>query len=135
MRRCRTCAEEKPLSEFHASKHFKDGLESQCKECKRATARKWREDHPDKVRTYWRRAALKRLYGITIEEYDQLLADQGGGCGICGQLNSNVRMMHVDHDHETGKVRGILCLHCNVGIGQLRHSVEILESAIEYCLR
>jgi hypothetical protein len=69
-----------------------------------------------------------RRYGITATQFDELLAKQGGVCAICGRENPE----HVDHDHETGKVRGILCFNCNGGLGQFSDNTERLANAIEY---
>ena len=78
---------------------------------------------------------LKQNYGINMVEYEQKLIEQQHACAICflttpGQ--SNVKRFAVDHCHETGKIRGLLCSNCNKGIGLLNDSVEILEAAIEY---
>ena len=74
---------------------------------------------------------LHRLYGITVEEYDALLARQGGVCGLCGRPPDRKRL-HVDHNHGTGAIRGLLCHHCNTGLGLLGESVERLSAAIEW---
>lgn len=60
-----------------------------------------------------RRSHLKRKFGMTIEQYDEMLAAQGGGCFICGRPPREDMSLHVDHDHSTGAVRGILCFRCN----------------------
>lgn len=86
-----------------------------------------------------RKYALKRNYGITMEEYQALHEVQGGVCAICGQPETTVQgrtntpfCLAVDHDHDTGKVRGLLCTPCNRGIGFLRDDPAILERALEY---
>jgi hypothetical protein len=70
---------------------------------------------------------------LTVADYDALLLKQGGGCYICGATTSfgGVRLA-VDHDHETGKVRGILCKACNVALGQFRDNPEFCDKAAEY---
>lgn len=65
-----------------------------------------------------RRRGLKRLYGITMEEYEAMWKRQGGKCAICG-VSENGRKLSVDHSHKTGKVRELLCQHCNVVLGQI----------------
>lgn len=80
-------------------------------------------------RTNVKRSRFKLLYGITFQEYDQLVERQNGRCKICSKL---VAKLVVDHDHVTGAVRGLLCITCNVGVGMLRDSIETLESAIVY---
>lgn len=73
-------------------------------------------------------------YGITADEYDALLASQGGKCGICGSAEEGrgYKWLHVDHCHDTGAVRGILCSTCNTGIGHLGDSPERLRQALKY---
>lgn len=96
-------------------------------------ARRNRESHYAAVR----RAQLKKSYGITPEEYDALLAAQGGVCKICNQSEMATRngvpmRMPVDHCHTTGRVRGLLCSLCNKGLGSFRDDTEILKHAIRY---
>jgi hypothetical protein len=76
---------------------------------------------------------LSRL-GITREQFDTLLKAQDGKCAICGVLITSLlpRQVHVDHDHETGQVRGILCAICNQGLGLFKDTIELLEAAIRY---
>lgn len=98
------------------------------RESRKERARQFHEKHPDKQRN----SALRRSYGITLKEYDAMLAQQGGTCAICfGPPNLKGRFF-VDHDHETNKVRSLLCGTCNAGLGQFRESPEILNSAIAY---
>lgn len=80
----------------------------------------------------WRRATLKR-YGITVQRYDELLTEQGGGCAVCGVTEQgNGRLLAVDHDHDTGAVRGLLCGPCNAGVGMFQDSPALLAAAITY---
>lgn len=68
---------------------------------------------------YERDRKLRRRYGLGLRDRDALLAGQGGGCAICGKQDGEGRRhrLHVDHDHATGRVRGLLCYHCNAGLG------------------
>lgn len=79
---------------------------------------------------------LKSTYGITPEQFDALLASQGGVCAICGKLPPAIKgapgQWNVDHCHKTGAVRGILCSPCNIGIGQLGDDPDRLRVAIAY---
>ena len=78
---------------------------------------------------------IKKKYGITKDEYQVLLKSQNNSCSICYVdflARDTKRKPHIDHDHETGKIRGILCGPCNMGIGQLKDSIEIVESALKY---
>jgi hypothetical protein len=108
-----------------------------CKPCLTEKTTAWADEHPDEWERHRRRSWLKRKYGITPEQYDALLVAQGGVCGVCVTPPADARgyRMHVDHDHHTGRVRGILCGPCNVGIGQLRDDPTILESAATYLRR
>ena len=76
-----------------------------------------------------RKSYLKKTWGITIEEFEELKNSQQGLCGIC---KIKVEIFHIDHDHKTGKIRSLLCNNCNRGIGYLKESTAILQSAIEY---
>lgn len=78
-----------------------------------------------------RAAKLKRVYGITQQDYDRIFAAQRGTCAICYESLARVRA-HLDHDHDTGAVRGILCCSCNRGIGYLRDNHEIARRAALY---
>lgn len=75
------------------------------------------------------RQRVKR-YGITVEDYANMLVQHVGKCGICSRPFS--RSPHIDHDHVTGKVRGLLCYPCNSGIGQFQDNIETLKNAIAY---
>lgn len=93
----------------------------------------WSKLNPDRHRRHY----LKKNYNVTPEWYDETLASQGHGCAICGNVCARVvsgktRWMHVDHDHTTGKVRGILCNACNTGIGYFKDDIVVLRNAISY---
>ncbi len=80
-----------------------------------------------------RRARNASKYGITLEEYDSLFVIQGGVCALCGEpSDSEGRLLSVDHCHDTGKVRGLLCSSCNMGIGIFDDDIASLEKAIAY---
>jgi hypothetical protein len=124
-KRCKDCGEVKPLDDFHRNNWRKDGHQSFCKPCHNARAATWRSKHPDfhqerlaRDPMYFRRQKLRKLYGISLEDYDALLEQQGGVCAICKQpearqLQGRPAPLVVDHDHVTGKVRGLLCHSCN----------------------
>lgn len=81
---------------------------------------------------YWK-GNIKSLYGISPAEYDAKLSSQGGCCAICQRHQIEFqRRLHVDHDHETGAFRGVLCTNCNTAIGKFQDSVELLERACAY---
>lgn len=115
--------------------------------------REWKETNRDKVRNYARRfyhkrrteqpeimymerrsQRLKRTYGITSEQYEALLTKQNGRCAICGisQTNQQKGKLHVDHDHKTNAVRGLLCSGCNLGLGTVNDQIKTLKAMITY---
>lgn len=76
-----------------------------------------------------------RMYGIDVDDYERMLEEQGGGCYLCGKKPEGKRALDIDHDHETGKVRGLLCSNHNRGIGLLGDDITILAKAIQYLAR
>lgn len=141
MKNCTGCGERKPLSEFS----LKNGHpRSRCKPCvviqSRASIERRKKRDPEGYRTAVREDSRGRRrdkvvakYGLTSTQVNSILIDQKGLCAICGC--SIVERPHVDHDHKTGKVRGLLCLSCNVGLGHFGDSVAKLRDAIEYLER
>ena len=98
--------------------------------------KKWKEKNPVKARDHQRRSQLKRRYGITPEDVDALMEAQGGVCAICKTDDPGGRGVFViDHCHDTGKVRGLLCNLCNKGLGCLGDTVDKLEAATDYLRR
>jgi len=79
-----------------------------------------------------KKSELKRLYGITFENYLQMFVDQGEVCAICKESCQTKKSLSVDHDHESGKVRGLLCNRCNRALGMFRDNPTILNRAAEY---
>lgn len=99
-----------------------------CKEYNKSYKRKSRQT-PEQVR----RSNLKKKFGLTPEQYTDLYEAQGGACAICrATSNFTFKNLCVDHDHATGKVRGLLCLNCNTALGQLKDSVSLLLKAADY---
>lgn len=84
-----------------------------------------------------RKLLLKKRYNIKIEDYNKMLAEQSGVCAICNRQETQIRLgkvqsLGVDHDHKTGKIRGILCAKCNTLLGKAEDDINILNSAIDY---
>jgi hypothetical protein len=144
-KRCSDCQETKPSADFWKNCHAPDGLQNLCKDCRRTIARHtWEKakKNPATLRVMYdrnqivaHRRRLKR-YGVRESEYDRLAAL---GCGICGggphgirETGTRYKRFAFDHDHRTGKFRGLLCHHCNKGIGQFNDSPEQLEKAAQY---
>ena len=121
--RCATCGLDKPPEEFPRHKGRPSGRHCNCKVCHNAQVRESRARQGGS-----RKYHLKRRYGLSPEQFDALLAQQGFLCPICLKRAA----VHVDHDHSTGRVRGILCEMCNGGLGQFRDNPETIESAIAY---
>lgn len=146
MKLCKTCNTTKPLAEFGTKKHTcKSGKVSfytkhKCKECVRTESKNWYKDNKDIKRAWYDKTKhlkkdydLKRNYGIDTEQYNQLLKIQEHSCLVCGTHQDALpRALCVDHDHDTGKVRGLLCDACNRGIGLLKDNQVILNRAIRY---
>lgn len=96
--------------------------------------RAWRERNRLKIKDYDRsrhRHRWLRRYGLTPDDYSAMMTSQGGMCAICGHVAVG-KNLHVDHCHDTGNVRGLLCHCCNVGLGSFRHSGQLLAKAREY---
>lgn len=122
----------KPMTDYHWTSGRKYRSRS-CKECWTVRARSRREVNRESIREVSFLYNLRVKYGLTGECYNQILDMQGGVCGICGcGLDKSA---HVDHDHSTGAVRGILCFRCNTALGKFRDDVVVLQAAIDYLLR
>lgn len=118
---CPGCKETKSLDGFYISTKNKDGASYYCKPC-------------NLIRT--RNNDLIRLYGITMNDYNLMFVNQNGCCAICKKHQSEFkRTLAVDHNHETGKVRGLLCHACNNTLGLMKENIELLNYAIDYIER
>jgi hypothetical protein len=144
-KRCFNCRAEKRLEEFHRNRNKPIGRTNQCKTCKReydaryysneeARARSlervrlWKAANPERIR----QNRIQREYGLTPEEQEEFFARN---CEICGGRGVGREELHVDHCHETGKVRGALCGPCNRGIGSLGDDPERVRAALAYLER
>jgi hypothetical protein len=124
MKRCPDCGQTKALEEFPRNKNSKDGRHAYCKPCHNARGKETYQRLYGGTRHYH----LKRRYGIGVEDVDRMVAEQGGLCAICGRADPE----HVDHDHVSGDVRGILCFNCNGGLGQFKDDIDALLAAATY---
>lgn len=160
MKRCKKCGELKPFSEYYRATGMKDGHRSECKACHVARQKLWYQANREKAiadvkqwqhenrehllqyrKAYRKRRKvqdrdqhLKRTFGFSLVEYELMLVDQGGGCAICGK-QPVASALHVDHDHESGEIRGLLCVGCNNALGQFRDDVALLARASNYLER
>lgn len=120
-KKCKQCHKSQPVSEFHKAKATRDGFHAMCKNCRKGM-------HLS--------GHLQRYYNLTVEDYNLLRFAQQYKCKICGthEAQNTYQRLHVDHDHITGKVRGLLCDRCNRGIGCFRDNPDIMYHAIKYIL-
>lgn len=116
---CRKCHHEKDPSEFYLSNHQSTGRQSCCISCSKTERQRIRQNG------YGRRRHLKVRYGLSESEYEEMLEEQGGVCAICGKPPSQSRHLDVDHNHETGEVRGLLCTKCNSEVGVVENSTRL----------
>ena len=128
-----TTQEEKLLywREYHRKRRL-DPLQRELDNKKQQARRK---ANPEKAKEASRKSEQRRRlskYGLTIDQYTKLLKSQGDRCAICEVPLLDNRLTHVDHCHATGKVRGILCRHCNLLLGNAKDSLVILSAAYSY---
>ena len=160
-RTCSKCGENKPETTeyFHPKKHCINGLVRQCRICVNTRTREWRKDNPKQAdrhkKEYWnnrekhlkrgrdwrknnkeayKSTVIKSKYGVTLEEYNEMLGGQNYKCAICGSDNSGRgdEAFCIDHNHKTGKIRGLLCHNCNIGLSKFKENISNLEKSIKY---
>ncbi len=138
MKFCKYCSTEQSLEQFSPHPHTKDRLNNKCKTCVNAYNKiRWKQmtdaekeilyakKRQNKNRLITdRKKVLKRKYGITINDYEQMLKQQNGVCKICKGLDPSGRRLAVDHCHTTGVVRGLLCPSCNTALGRIEQYLK-----------
>ena len=133
-KKCSRCGEVKVLDDYHNRTASPDGKKPACIVCVNTKAMKVRSDSPDKTRA----RNLKARFDMSIEQYNVIFLKQKGKCAICHKAessrdtNGKSKWLSVDHNHDTGAVRGLLCNACNTGIGKLGDSIHILLNAVQY---
>lgn len=132
MKKCPKCGEQKPLSEFYKNKSNKDGLQKRCKPCDIKTGQESYQKDPEKAAKKRFIRKLKREYDLTLEQYESMKQKQNNVCAICKTELQTGMLSHVDHCHFSGKVRGLLCRWCNLGLGHFKDSMTSLKSALDY---
>lgn len=152
MKNCRYCKEDLSYTSFPKNKTTKDGLSYYCKSCcvkktmesrnrektinpltGRTNYKKKYNEYPVYSKEYIKNNTLKKKYNITLDIYNQMLIDQNNTCAICSRhANELPKSLDVDHCHNTGKVRGLLCGKCNMGIGYFQDNVDIINKALVY---
>lgn len=118
---CRVCKQEKALELFPKNNTYKNGRASICKDCQNLKAREYRQQNPE--------IKMAKKYKTSKERVKELYSY--GRCFICG-IDKERRRFCIDHNHTTGKVRGLLCDNCNKGLGCFNDNSETLKQAIEY---
>lgn len=160
---CSGCKKEKLISDFRKDSRRKGGFGSVCKKCANKIISNWRKENKDKVKRWSKAyylknkeklnkrcrkdyqknkeryierskvARLKRLFGLTPDDYNNIFDRQRGYCAVCGIHQSELKMaLAVDHSHKTGNVRGLLCGKCNRALGLANDDVSILLSMVDY---
>ena len=136
MKKCTKCGELKSLFEFSKHKRHRDGLRFRCKGCEAEDAKAKKKESLEKdylgTRLKERANNLKRMFGMSLEDYEQKAKAQNNVCVICKEACKSGKNLAVDHDHNTGAIRDLLCGNCNGGLGKFQDSPELLEKAAEY---
>jgi len=139
-KRCKRCKRKLPLDSFHVARSSNNGRNypySYCKQCQRKNVREFFATPAGK--RLIRSRNLKRDFGITVAQYDAMVEAQNGRCAICkgaeqhiSPYTKTVRRLSLDHNHRTGKLRGLLCSLCNRRIGLFNEDLQLLRAAISY---
>jgi hypothetical protein len=150
MQICNKCSQEKSLDMFHMKRTIASGYRKICKECRKIELRVYNflpknvekrkgawsrmsEDAKAKAKVLHKKNHLRRKFGITFEQFEEMQIRQNHSCSICSdKLSSDSRYVHIDHCHKTGSIREILCQKCNAALGMVRDNIDILEKAIIY---
>ena len=129
---CTQCNKEKVFKKFGKNPRCKFGVNSQCKECLKIKRRKYVKSNREVTTKAHREWCIKNTYGLTLGEFDQMFEAQGGVCRVCSKINLDGRRLYIDHDHKTGKVRGLLCHKCNSLLGFTDDNIDYLLKVIDY---
>lgn len=140
IKQCGGCGKYLPHTRFGTRKHtLKDGtvtkyLRHKCRDCTSQDNLKRFHFNPATKEAHKRASYKHRIksYGLTTEEYEALWEKSGGCCYICGEHQSKLQNLHIDHCHSTGVVRGLLCTRCNSGLGMFRDDPDKLKAALKY---
>lgn len=138
MKQCTVCKETKELDQFYNVKSTKDGKGYRCKECDNKARQKWSANNPERSHLSQRQRNLKHRFGVDLEWYEKQFKKQNYSCAIC-QTKTNKTVgdrqfwnFSVDHCHDSGKIRGILCNNCNRALGLFQDNPELLKKAASY---
>lgn len=128
---CIVCGDPKALSEFNYSSQKGKNINT-CKKCRVDQKRERDRMDPYEHKRRTRNSNLKRKFGITLDDYEDMLFGQGGKCLICGEEQNGNKELSVDHDHRTGKIRGLLCSRCNTFVGYIESNPNLLSKVMNY---
>jgi hypothetical protein len=131
---CGKCRNHLPVDKFgvdnsRPSRRWKAYI---CIECRTATEAKLKKEKPGQLNRTRRAASLKRYFGLTLDQFEGMVKEHNGVCGCCGKPPREKTSLCVDHDHKSGKIRGLLCSGCNRSIGQLGDTIEGVERTLNY---
>lgn len=127
---CSNCEKRKDKSEFYWDNR-RDRIDSWCKECRKAAHREYYEANREQALAYARDYRLKAEYGISQKDYEDLYEQQEGKCALCGK-EEQTKPLYIDHCHDTGRIRGLLCPPCNSALGALGDSPKAIKQALKY---
>ena len=128
---CKKCGKIKSIDNFtFRSDTFT--YRNECKECEKKWKNKWYREYYTKYPEKQRQKALKTLYGLTHEDWLRMWDNQNGKCAICNNSFGSPSDACVDHNHESDKIRGLLCRQCNAALGLFKDDSEILNNAAKY---
>lgn len=129
---CKQCREEKDFSLFRYRKP-RGNYESYCKACESINNKKWMSNNKESQRQREFKRNLRVKFGMTEDDYYEKLESQNNGCAICrSRFSLSGRHLAVDHDHKTGKIRGLLCNECNTAIGLMKENTDLFYNATVY---
>ena len=136
---CRSCAKQQGKQYYKTHKKKKRQYGKQYRETHKEEIKqrnkRYLKTHGEEIRKRDKLRSRIKKYGITIKQELEMLEKQENKCAICGKKLSNLTEANIDHDHSTGKVRGLLCNNCNTAIGMLRETPELFDKAKEYILK
>jgi len=150
LKKCCCCKQWLPLSDFGNNKSKWDGLASECKKCvvkhsqkyaktKQGQKSRKRYNSSKKGKLTNKNGHLRYRYNITLKEYDRMFKEQKGVCAVCGRVETHKTHhgkvgLSVDHNHKTGKIRGLLCTKCNTALGIMEENKELMLKLINYLM-
>jgi Recombination endonuclease VII len=119
-RRCKICVRER--RKIYQNNNYEKAI---------IAIKEYNENNPERVK-YWDKLSTLKKHGLTLEDYNNILKKQNNKCAICKRKNPHGIDLAIDHNHKTGKIRGLLCTNCNTALGSFKDSTKTLQNAIEY---